>query len=43
MRISVISAAVCCALFSPSYVFADAQSVEQRLALLEQRLNAAEQ
>ncbi len=42
MRISVISAAVCCALFRSS-ASAPPASVEQRLAQLEARLNLAEQ
>ena len=41
MRISVISAAVCCALFP--LTSAAGLSVEQRLAQLEARLNLAEQ
>ncbi|HBQ6969313.1 TPA: carbohydrate porin [Klebsiella pneumoniae] len=43
MRISVISAAVCCALFPLISVSAAGLSVEQRLAQLEARLNLAEQ
>ncbi|ENM1016085.1 carbohydrate porin [Klebsiella variicola] len=43
MRISVISAAVCCALFPLTSVIAAGLSVEQRLAQLEARLNLAEQ
>ncbi|HCT8923267.1 TPA: carbohydrate porin, partial [Klebsiella variicola] len=43
MRISVISAAVCCALFPLTSVSAAGLSVEQRLAQLEARLNLAEQ
>ncbi|MGY6029361.1 carbohydrate porin [Phytobacter sp. AG2a] len=42
MRITLISAAVCCALFGANAVNAAALSVEQRLALLESRLNDAE-
>lgn len=42
MRISVISAAVCCALFSAFAADATPLSVEQRLAQLEARLNHAE-
>ncbi len=41
MRISVISAAVCCALFPLISVSAAGLSVEQRLAQLEARLNLA--
>ncbi|RCR89232.1 hypothetical protein DUW85_03450 [Klebsiella pneumoniae] len=43
MRIYVISAAVCCALFPLISVSAAGLSVEQRLAQLEARLNLAEQ
>ena len=43
MRISLISAAVCCALFSAYGASAAPLTVEQRLALLEARLNHAEQ
>ena len=43
MRISLISAAVCCALFSAYGANAAPLTVEQRLALLEARLNHAEQ
>ena len=43
MRISLISAAVCCALFSAYGASAAPLSVEQRLAQLEARLNHAEQ
>nr|VUD34562.1 maltoporin [Raoultella sp. NCTC 9187] len=43
MRISVISAAVCCALFSAYGVCAAPLTIEQRLAQLEARLNHAEQ
>ena len=43
MRISLISAAVCCALFPLISVSAAGLSVEQRLAQLEARLNLAEQ
>ncbi|MGF1390920.1 hypothetical protein ACQSHF_28250, partial [Klebsiella pneumoniae] len=39
MRISVISAAVCCALFPLISVSAAGLSVEQRLAQLEARLS----
>ncbi|HDG7838196.1 TPA: carbohydrate porin [Klebsiella quasipneumoniae] len=43
MRISLISAAVCCALFSAYDASAAPLTVEQRLAQLEARLNHAEQ
>lgn len=43
MRITVISAAVCCALFGASPLFAASLTVEKRLALLEARVNSAEQ
>lgn len=43
MRISLISAAVCCALFSAYGASAAPLTVEQRLAQLEARLNHAEQ
>ncbi len=42
MRISVIYAAICCALFSPRMVNAVQLTVEQRLQQLEQRLNISE-
>lgn len=41
MRITLISAAVCCALFGVNTAQAAALTVEQRLALLESRLNDA--
>ena len=43
MRISLISAAVCCALFSAWGASAAPLTIEQRLAQLEARLNHAEQ
>lgn len=42
MRISMISAAVGCALLSANYVHAAELTIHQRLLLLEQRLNEAE-
>lgn len=42
MRISVISAAVCCAVFSVNSVHAASLTIEQRLAILEAKVNNAE-
>lgn len=42
MRISVISAAVCCAVFSVNSVHGASLTIEQRLAILEAKVNNAE-
>lgn len=42
MRISVISAVVCCALFSVNSVQGASLTIEQRLAILEAKVNNAE-